>query len=104
MSYLPHKRLGNIILSEYVIWGIPPGETESTLLVASHKNEVITSKDLAEALKQSTMPVSRKIPQTESFVALIIFISSLVNSRSNSFLYVMFISLTVSNFKCIHII
>ena len=70
MSDLPHKRLGNIILSEYVIWGIPPDETESTLLVSCHKNEVITSKDLAEELKQK---LENKFNCTECFIQKITF-------------------------------
>ena len=67
---LEYKRLGNVILSEYVIWGIPPGESESTLLVASHKNEVITSKDLAEELKRK---LENKFDCTECFIQKITF-------------------------------
>ena len=33
---------------EYAIWGVPPGETEETLLVATPKGKPITSKDDAD--------------------------------------------------------
>ena len=50
---LDGKYFGKIRLSEYLIWGFPPGENEQKLLVTSYNSEVITSKEMAESLARN---------------------------------------------------